>query len=91
MWHRYPLSVNQVIITTEKLSKWWCQLRTLGSVVPSLAATLYQGILIRPQALEYHINREKYTTYAGAAWMLLHINLSVEIWKTKLPCYFKTC
>jgi hypothetical protein len=25
--------------------------------------SLYQGILIRPQSLEYHINREKYTTW----------------------------
>jgi hypothetical protein len=30
--------------------------------------------MIEPQALEYRINRDIYTPYAGAAGMLLYIN-----------------
>jgi len=26
LWHIYSISVNQVIVTTIKLSKWWLQL-----------------------------------------------------------------
>ena len=51
-----------------------CPLRTLGSVASLLAATLYQDNPDRNQALEYHINWELCTSYAGAAGMLLHVH-----------------
>ena len=48
MWPRYSLTVNQVVVATVKLSKWWLQLnedfwRTISSVASLLAANLYQG------------------------------------------------
>ena len=57
---------------------------TLGGVVSFLAATLYQGNPDRnKQALEYLINWEIYTSYAGAAGMLLHINGKFTMGKLK--------
>ena len=47
LWHRYPITVNQVMVATVKLSKWWLQLNqsqvTLSSAASLLAATLYIG------------------------------------------------
>jgi hypothetical protein len=37
------------------------------------------GIFFVPQALEYRINLEIYTPYAGAAGMLIHINRKFTI------------
>jgi hypothetical protein len=31
LWHRYSVTVNQVIVATVKLPKWWLQLKPLGS------------------------------------------------------------
>ena len=41
LWHRYSITVNQVIVTILKFSKW--PKGTLSSVASLLAATLYQG------------------------------------------------
>jgi hypothetical protein len=39
--------------------------------------------LQEPQALEYRINREMCTPYAGAAGMLLHMNGNITMEKLK--------
>jgi hypothetical protein len=46
LWNSNTITVNQVMVATAKLSKWWLQLNqrgTLGSIGSLLAATLYQG------------------------------------------------
>ena len=42
LWHRYSIAVNQVMVATVKLLKWWPR-GTIVSVASLLAATLYQG------------------------------------------------
>jgi hypothetical protein len=78
--HRYSIAINQVMVTTVKLSKWWLQLSQEDSVASSLAATntLSSKFWSEPQALEYRINWEICTPYEGAAGMLLHINGKCE-------------
>lgn len=64
------------MMTTAELSKMTTSTlylphkETLGAVEPLLAATIYLGN--RDTALEYRINWEIYTSYAGAAGMWLH-------------------
>ena len=41
LWHRYSITVNQIMVATVKFSKWWLQL--YQKVASLLAATLYQG------------------------------------------------
>ena len=57
---------------------------TIGSVVSLLAATLYQGNPDRNHKhLEYCINCEISTPYAGASEMLLHMNGKFTMGKLK--------
>jgi hypothetical protein len=49
------------------------QLGTFGSVASLLAATLYQGNHDRNHKLWHIVSAERYTLYAGAVGMLLHI------------------
>ena len=61
--HIYSIAVNQVMVATVKLSKWWLQILQrgiYGAVAYLLAETLYQG---NP------FNWEIYTPYAGTAGM----------------------
>ena len=47
LWHRYSITVNQVMVATVKLSKPWLQLSQeeprVDSATSLLAATLHQG------------------------------------------------
>ena len=66
LWHRYSVSVNQVMVVTAKLMKWWLQhnqLGTLGLVTSLLAATLYQGNPDRNNRLWNIGSTEIYTLY----------------------------
>jgi hypothetical protein len=75
----YPLSFvtdifcNQVMVTTIQLLKRWLQLNITNK------KPLSRNSLWDPQALEYRINWETYTPYAGAAGMLIHINGKVTM------------
>lgn len=43
IWYRYCIMVNQVIVSTVKLAKWWLQLlENLGSIASLPAVTFYQ-------------------------------------------------
>jgi hypothetical protein len=68
LWHRYSIVVNQVMVATVKLSKWW-PLGTLGSVAFLLAATLYQGNPDR-----YH----KHWNIASTERYILHMQVLLE-------------
>jgi hypothetical protein len=57
--------------------------RTLGSVASLLAATLYQGNPDRNHKLWNIVSSERYTPYAGAAGMLLHMNGKFTMGKLK--------
>jgi hypothetical protein len=73
--HRYSITVNQVMVTTVKLSKWWFQLNQeerLVHLASLLAATLYQWNPDRNHKLWNIVSTE----------MLLHINgkFTMENW-----------
>ena len=55
LWHRYSITVNQVMVATIKLSKWW-----LGSVASLFAATLYQINPDRNHKLWNIVSTERY-------------------------------
>jgi hypothetical protein len=67
LWHRYSITVNQVMVATVKLSRWWFQLNqsiwTLGSVASSSAATLSQGNPHRNHKLWNVLSTERYTLH----------------------------
>ena len=67
LWHRYSITVNQVMVATVKLSRWWFQLNqsiwTLGSVASSAAATLSQGNPHRKHKLWNVLSTERYTLH----------------------------
>ena len=56
---------------------------TLGSVASLLAATLYQGNPYIKHKLWNTVSTERYTPYAGAAGMLLHMNGKFTMGKLK--------
>jgi hypothetical protein len=56
---------------------------TLGSVASLLAATFYQGNPDRNHKLWNIVSTKRYTPYAGAAGMLLHINGKFTMGKSK--------
>jgi hypothetical protein len=70
LWHRYSIVINQVMVTTVKLSKWWIKLS--------------QEELNQASIKEYRINWDIYTPYVGAAGKLLHINGKFTMGKLKL-------
>ena len=63
---------HNVTMATEKLHD--LSLTTFGSVASLLVVTLYQGNHDRNHKLCHIVSAERYTLYAGAVGMLLHIN-----------------
>jgi hypothetical protein len=76
LWHRYSVAVNQVMVVIVKLSSddfnltnrnpWFSNFLILVSTNPLSKKYRYE-----PLSLEYRINWEIYTPYAGTAGMLL--------------------
>ena len=56
---------------------------TLGSVASLLAVTFYQGNPDRNHKLWNIVSTKRYTPYAGAAGILLHINGKFTMGKSK--------
>jgi hypothetical protein len=46
LWHRYSITVNQVMVASVKLSEWWIQLQS-SIVRHSMSVTLLQGLLLK--------------------------------------------
>ena len=88
LWHRYSVAVNQVMVVIVKLSSddfnltnrnpWFRNFLILVSTNPLSKKYRYE-----PLSLEYRINWEIYTPYAGAAGILLHINGKFTMRKLK--------
>ena len=95
LWPAYSVTVNHVLVSTVKLSKWWFQLNLLEPLVQYLPwnNTLSKKSWHEPQALEYRINWEIYNPYAGAAGILLHINgkFTIEKKLNHLFCHKVSC
>jgi hypothetical protein len=73
LWHRYSLTVNQVMMTTVKHLKWW--LGPLGSVAFLLAATLYHG---------NHDRNHKLWNIGKLRDNILHMEVLLEYWCSPL-------
>ena len=89
LWHLYSVTVNQVIVATIKLSKWWLFLTLLATRNPWFSSFFVSSNSLSrkswqvPRALEYRSNWDIYTPYAGAAGMLLQINGKFTMGKLK--------
>jgi hypothetical protein len=87
-FHRYSITVNQVMVVTVTCSKWWLYQTlpkgTLGSVSSLLAASFIEDIIIgaTSSGISYHL-REIYSICIYAAGMLLHINGKFAMGKLK--------
>jgi hypothetical protein len=76
LWHRYSITVNQVMLATVKLSKRWLQLsqeELLASVTFLLAATLYQGNHDRNHKLRNIVSTERYILHIK--WWIVSVFL----------------
>ena len=86
LWHRYAIAVNHVMVATVKLSKWdfnWTKWNPWFSSFLFSTNPLSRKSWYAPQALDYRINWEIYTPYAGAAVMVLHMNGKFTMRKLK--------
>jgi hypothetical protein len=94
LWHRYSITVNQVMVATVKLSRWWLHLNQEEPLVQQRTKRnpWFIGFLVssnplsrkswqEPQALNYRINWEICAPYATG--MLLHINGKFTMGKLK--------
>ena len=85
LWNGYSITVNQLVMASVKLTKGWFQLHHWNSswnrflMSNSLSGKSWYQIPSR----EFRINWEKYTSYAGAAGMLLHRNKKFTLGKLK--------
>jgi len=85
---------DQVMVATVKHSKRWYLLNHCFSSFLDNSNFLSRKSWYEPQALEYRINWDIYTPYAGAVGMLLHINGKFTMRKLKFFCRkvsFLTC
>ena len=70
LWYsRYSITVNQVMVATVKLSKWWLLRGILGLIASLLAATIYQWTSDRNHKLWNIVSTERY---------LLHMQVLLE-------------
>jgi hypothetical protein len=81
--HRNSIKVNQVMVATVKLSKWWLQLirGTLGSGTSLLAATLYQGHLDRNHKLSNIVSIEIYILHMQVLLECCYIWMESSRWE----------
>ena len=94
-WNIYvvicDIAVNQVMVTTVKLSMWWLQVSLEEPWFSSLLASsnsLSRTSWYEPQYLEYRLNWEIYTPYTGAArfWLpLWYLQTLVLYWSFTVP------
>ena len=91
-FHRYSVTVKQVMVATVTCSKWWLYQTlpkgTLGSVSSLLAAYFIKDSMIGATSygISYHL-RDIYSICIYAAGMLLHINGKFAMGKLKSsPC-----
>jgi hypothetical protein len=86
LWHIYSIAVNQVLVATVKFRSddfnWTKRNSWFSSFLVSTNPPSRKFWYV-PQTLEYRINWEMYTPYAGAVVMLLHINGKFTMGKLK--------
>jgi hypothetical protein len=84
LWHRYSITVNQVMVSTVKSDDFNLTKRNpwFSSFLVS-SSPLSRKSWYEPQAVECRINWEIYTSYAGAVEMLLHIYWKFTMGKLK--------
>ena len=85
LWHRYSVTVDQVMVANVTLTNSWLQLyqfETLVSIAALIAETLSYGNHDRSHKIWNFISTERHILHTGgAAGMLLHIQGNIKMEK----------